>query len=69
MGLSPDGAHVTFSFSTVTGRRYQVLFKDELGAEEWSPLGGIHVGTDAPIIVNDDIGPSPQRFYQVLLLP
>lgn len=68
MRLSADGLSVSFAFSTVPGHQYQVLFADDLSAPDWQPLGGIRMGTGAPIMVADALGSPRQRFYRVLLL-
>ena len=60
---------VSFSFGTASGRQYQVEFKDDLGAPDWQPLGGIYFGNGSPIVVTDLIDSRPQRFYRVVLLP
>ena len=67
--VSADGLSVSFAFRTEAGRQYQVQFKDDLGAPDWQPLGGIYFGTGNPIEATDVIGARAQRFYRVVLLP
>jgi len=65
----PVNGTVTFSFSTEVGRQYQVEVTEDLAMPDWQPLGGTYFGTGSPILVIDDLGTRPQRFYRVLLLP
>jgi hypothetical protein len=69
VSVSADGLSVSFSFGTVSGRQYQVQFKDDLGLPDWQPLGGIYFGNGSPIVVMDAIDSRPQRFYRVESLP
>jgi hypothetical protein len=65
----PVNGTVAFSFGTEVGRQYQVEVTEDLAVPDWQPLGGTYFGTGSPILVIDELGPRPQRFYRVLLLP
>jgi hypothetical protein len=54
----------TFTINTLPGRTYRVLYKDDLGASAWTPLGADFVAANATASFTDH-GPAPQRFYQV----
>lgn len=59
------GATVTISFDTIPGRSYRVLYKDQIDAPIWTPLTAPVAAGGESLTVNDDIGPSPQRFYRI----
>ncbi|OQB94070.1 MAG: CotH protein [Verrucomicrobia bacterium ADurb.Bin118] len=64
----PDGA-IQFQSTVIAGRTYQVEFKDDLSAPDWTPLGGYHPATSPVLTITDLPGDQPQRFYRLLLLP
>jgi hypothetical protein len=63
-----DGA-IQFHSTVIAGRTYQVEFKDDLSAPDWTPLGGYHPATSPVLTITDLPGDQPQRFYRLLLLP
>jgi hypothetical protein len=62
------GNVVSFTVSTVPGHVYRVEYRDDLGAGAWLPLLPDITATTAGIIVTDNPGTNPQRFYRVLLV-
>ena len=61
----PNG-DVTFSLGTTIGKTYRVEYKDDLSSANWLPLGADRVATSASLLITDNIGVNPQRFYRVL---
>jgi hypothetical protein len=53
------------SWPTVTGRTYQLEYKDDLMAAAWTPQGNSLPGNDAMAVVTNNISDSPQRFFRV----
>jgi hypothetical protein len=53
------------SWPTVTGRTYQLEYKDDLMAAAWTPEGSSLPGNDAMAVVTNNISDSPQRFFRV----
>ena len=60
---------LTLSWSTEAGRLYQVQSTTNLAQAVWSDWGVARSATNSTMTVSDTIGPDPQRFYRVLLLP
>jgi hypothetical protein len=63
------GTQVSFTISTVAGSTYRVEYKNHLGEVSWTPLGGNRFAVGSTLTVQDNVGTSTQRFYQVVLLP
>jgi hypothetical protein len=64
----PNNSMVTLTLPAIPGKTYRVEYKNTLSAAEWTPLGGDRLATSATLIIEDNIGAQPQRFYRVLLL-
>lgn len=62
------GDTLSFSFPTLRGRTYQIQYKDDLSAANWSVLGPNYIGNGSQALVADDLSSSPQRFYRIILL-
>jgi uncharacterized repeat protein (TIGR03803 family) len=67
--LTQTGATLGLTWSAVAGRTYQMSYKTNLNQDNWITLGSTLTATSitATLVVN--IGPDPQRFYRVALLP
>ena len=63
------GANVFLTYSATPGVRYQVQFKDNLNVATWNPLGAPALAAASSVTVTDNLGASPQRFYQVVVVP
>ena len=63
------GGDVTFAVSALTGRTYQVEYKDDLRAASWTVLGDNRVATSSGLTITDNLSGIPQRFYRVVMLP
>jgi hypothetical protein len=63
-----SGNILSITFGTQAGHHYRVEYKNDLTAATWSILQDNLNGTGGELIINDNIGANPQRFYQILLL-
>ena len=64
----PAGGSVAFSVNALSGRTYQVEYKDTLDALAWTPLGAPRTTTDSHLIINDPSAAGAERFYRLILL-
>jgi hypothetical protein len=60
---------ILFTWTTVAGQQYQLQYTGDLSSGSWTNLGPPITATSSILTNSDTIGPDPQRFYQVLLLP
>ncbi len=64
------GTNVTVGFPSVSGKVYQLQFRDDLLAGNWNPLVDGILGTGATLQITDPSATSlTKRFYRVALLP
>ncbi|HTY88000.1 MAG TPA: choice-of-anchor tandem repeat GloVer-containing protein [Candidatus Acidoferrum sp.] len=63
------GATVVLTWSATVGQLYQMLYKTDLNQATWNNLNGPIAATNTTMITIDSIGPDPQRFYRILMLP
>jgi hypothetical protein len=61
------GNQWTLAWRTLVGQDYQVEYKDDLNAPQWTPLGAPLIGDGATLILTNDLGTVPQRFYRLKL--
>jgi hypothetical protein len=64
-----NDTHVSITVSTTSGRTYRVEYKDDLSLPTWTPLSGNQVAGGSSLVFQDNLGPSPQRFYRAALVP
>ena len=67
--IGQSGGNVTFTWSAIIGRTYQVGFRTNLTQTAWSNLADTVVATNAIMTTHDSPAPAPRRFYRVALLP
>jgi hypothetical protein len=60
---------ISFTWSGVAGRTYQVQYTTNLAQGTWQDLGSPIPGINGILTTSDPIGSSGQRFYRVALLP
>jgi hypothetical protein len=60
---------ISFTWSTVAGRTYQVQYSTNLTQTAWSNLSSAIPATNGTLTASDTIGPDTRRFYRVALLP
>jgi uncharacterized repeat protein (TIGR03803 family) len=63
------GATLTMTWSATVGQIYQMLYKTNLIQTTWSNLNNSLTATNPIMTTFDVIGPDPQRFYRILLVP
>ncbi len=64
-----SGGQFVGSWSAVAGQSYQVQYATDLTPENWTNLGAVLTATNGSVAFTDNIGPDPQRFYRVFVLP
>jgi hypothetical protein len=62
------GGQLSLTFPTISGKHYQVYFKDDLGAATWSTLGSAVQANSSTMTLNYNISAIPHRFYRVLVV-
>jgi hypothetical protein len=60
---------ISLTWSTVPGLAYQVQFNTDLTQTNWANLGTALTATNTTAFASDALGPDPQRFYRIALLP
>ncbi len=63
----PNG-DIVLSIGATVGKTYRVEYKNDLNVAEWTQLGTDQVAASTPLIIIDNLGGSPQRFYRVIQL-
>jgi trimeric autotransporter adhesin len=64
------GGTLTFTWSAVAGRTYQVQYTTNLSQTDWSNLGSATLATNGTMAASDAVAPdSSQRWYRIALLP
>lgn len=64
----PAGGTVVFSVNALSGRTYQVEYKDTLDDPAWTPLGTPQTATAAQLTITDPSAAGAERFYRLVLL-
>jgi hypothetical protein len=62
-----SGNQLALSWPTVASETYQLEYKDNLATSTWTPIPGSMPGTGNPIIVTNNLGASPQRFFRLII--
>ena len=75
IGLPPppvlviNGSQVNIGFQTIPGKTYRVEYKDSLNAASWQQLNNQdYLAAGASLVVQDNLGANPQRFYRIVQL-
>ena len=64
------GHKATLTWASVSGKNYQVLYKNSLFASTWSPLGSSVTATNTLTTWSDStVSPTSQRYYRISQLP
>jgi hypothetical protein len=64
--LTFSGGVVNLAWSTIAGRTYRLLYKDDLAAASWTQLGGDFHAVAATASTTDSVPPNTHRFYRVI---
>jgi hypothetical protein len=67
--LPQAGGKLTLTWSAIAGQKFQVQFRTNCNQTDWMNLGDPIPATNANMAVSEAIGPAPQRFYRVLIVP
>jgi hypothetical protein len=67
--VSHTGSLVSFSWSSISGRTYQLQYSRDLSSAGWTNLGGSITATNTSVSASDPIISDRHRFYRVMLLP
>jgi hypothetical protein len=60
---------VDFTWNAMWGQPYRVQTSTNLSQTNWINLGGVITTTNPVATLSDVIGPDPNRFYRVILVP
>jgi hypothetical protein len=67
--LSTTPGAINFSWYGMSNLVYQLQYKTNLAQPGWINLGGAITATNNALSASDSIGPNPQRFYRLSVLP
>lgn len=60
-----SGTNLLFTWPGESGATYQLEYKDQLDAPNWTTLGSPVPGNGATLSLTNDSGNSPQRFFRL----
>ncbi len=60
---------LNLTWGSISGFTYQVQYRTDVVQGAWSNLGASFIATNGTVTTVDAIGPDPQRFYRVILMP
>ena len=69
LSVKQTGATVTFVWTAVAGRSYQVQYKSALTQAVWLNLSNPVTANGSTLSVTDVMGQNSQRFYRIVQLP
>ena len=64
-----DDKVMMLSWGSEAGRRYQLQYKSDWNAANWTDVGNIITATNGTTAAPQAINPDQQRFYRLVLLP
>jgi hypothetical protein len=64
-----QGSQFVFFWPALVGQIYQVEYKTNLSATNWTPLGNPVIGAGVPLGCTNSSASSPQGYYRVRLVP
>ncbi len=67
-GVAVASGVLTLTMSVSPGRTYVLEFKDDLGTPAWTLIGPTRTATGPTLILTENIGSGPQRFFRLRLL-
>ena len=67
--VAQSNSTLWFTLSAAAGQAYQIQCKTNLIQTTWNSLGDPITATNGTITASDAIGPDPQRFYRVGVVP
>ena len=67
--LTQSGGVLMLTWGAIAGQKFQVQYQTNWLQTGWINLGDPISATNATMTASDTIGPDPQRFYRVLIVP
>ena len=64
-----SGNQFLFTWLAPAGQSYQMEYKDDLSAPNWTAIGSPLTGTGAPLTFTNSINLSAERFFRLRILP
>lgn len=64
-GIMIDQGRIRFTWGAVPGTRYRIQYTEDLNGGEWLDLTGDVTAVEREVVVEDDLGAAPQRFYRI----
>jgi hypothetical protein len=68
VSIQISGTNIFLNWPAVAGQSYQLEFKNNLTDPVWTPVGGSVTGTGGTLIITNNFGGSPQRFFRLQLM-
>jgi uncharacterized repeat protein (TIGR01451 family) len=65
--VTQNAGNISFVWSTVVGKTYQVQYTTNLTQAVWHNLGSTVTANSATLSASDSLGANPQRFYRIVL--
>ena len=67
--VTESGGSITFTWSTITNRTYQIQSTTSLAPADWINTSSVVIATNSTMTISELIGTNSQQFYRVVLLP
>ena len=68
VNIQISGTNIFLNWSGVAGQTYQLEYKNNLTDPAWTPTGDPVTGTGGTLMLTNDFGDSPQRFFRLQLV-
>jgi hypothetical protein len=67
--VTESGGSITFIWSTITNRTYQIQSTTKLAPADWTNTSNVVTATNSTMTLSEPIGTNSQQFYRIVLLP
>jgi hypothetical protein len=67
VNIQVAGTNLLLNWTGSAGLNYQIQYKNDLSASVWTQLGGLIPGNNSNLTVTNNIPPSAQRFYRIMI--
>jgi len=68
LGFQTSGANMILNWTGIAGQIYQLEYKDDLSAPNWTPVGSPVTGNGGMLSATNSFGASSQRFFRLRLV-
>ena len=65
--VTQNAGNISFAWSAVVGKTYQVQYTTNLTQAVWHNLGSAVTANSATMTASDSLGANPQRFYRIVM--